>query len=421
MRILIAEDDQTLGKFVREGLECEHYKVDVSADGEQARAAALENEYDVVILDLNLPRLDGITILRQLRVRKPSTPVLVLTQRIKVEDRVQCLDMGADDYLPKPFSFSELSARIRALLRRSHLPSEAVLQISDLKLDRTQRLVERAGRRIDLTTREFALLEYLMRNAGRKVTRSMIVEHVWNLTFDTTTNVVDVYASAQVDRNKVGRLAAAIQEAFQQLGAFPGTHVATTERSPDDVLEAIQRIQQGASADVYQDDQRVEEGDLIELESQLRRTLAAEIVMQTVSLRRETEGLVISLREFGFFDSGSANLRAAALPALDRIAAILGARNYRIRVEGHTDTVPIHTANLPSNWELSTYRASELVRLLIVRYGIAPGRLSAAGFAQYHPIGDNRTAQGRAQNRRVDIVILGIVPASVNKPSAARP
>jgi DNA-binding response OmpR family regulator len=110
-----------------------------------------------------------------------------------VEDRVQCLDTGADDYLPKPFSFSELSARIRALLRRSHLPSQSVLVIDDLKLDRIEHRVERSGRRIDLTTKEFALLEYLMRNAGRCVTRAMIIEHVWNLTFDTTTNVVDVY------------------------------------------------------------------------------------------------------------------------------------------------------------------------------------------------------------------------------------
>ena len=119
--------------------------------------------------------------------------VLVLTQRTKVEDRVQCLDMGADDYLSKPFSFSELSARIRALLRRSHLPSESILSVADLKIDRVQRLVERSGRRIELTGKEFALLEYLMCNTGRKVTRSMIIEHVWNLTFDTTTNVVDVY------------------------------------------------------------------------------------------------------------------------------------------------------------------------------------------------------------------------------------
>jgi len=193
MRILIAEDDVALAKFVRQGLEAEHYAVEVFADGEQAKTAATDGEYDVVILDLNLPKVDGISILHQLRLKKPTLPVLVLTQRTKVEDRVQCLDIGADDYLPKPFSFSELSARIRALLRRSHLPSESVLTVDDLKLDRVERRVERAGRRIDLTTKEFALLEYLMRNTGRRVTRAMIIEHVWNLTFDTTTNVVDVY------------------------------------------------------------------------------------------------------------------------------------------------------------------------------------------------------------------------------------
>lgn len=193
MRILMAEDDEALARFVRQGLEGEQYQVDVFTDGEQARSAAVDAEYDLVILDLNLPKLDGIAILRQLRSKKPSLPVLVLTQRTRVEDRVQCLDGGADDYLPKPFSFSELSARIRALLRRSHLPSESVLTVADLKLDRVQHLVERAGRRIDLTAKEFSLLEYLMRNAGRSVTRSMILEHVWNLTFDTTTNLVDVY------------------------------------------------------------------------------------------------------------------------------------------------------------------------------------------------------------------------------------
>jgi two-component system copper resistance phosphate regulon response regulator CusR len=193
MRILIAEDDEALSKFVRQGLEGEHYSVDVFSDGELARAAATESEYDMVILDLNLPKLDGVSVLRHLRLKKPSLPVLVLTQRTKVEDRVQCLDTGADDYLAKPFSFTELSARIRALVRRSHLPSESVLVVGDLKLDRVAHLVERAGRRIELTSKEFALLEYLMLNAGRRVTRSMIIEHVWNLTFDTTTNVVDVY------------------------------------------------------------------------------------------------------------------------------------------------------------------------------------------------------------------------------------
>lgn len=193
MRVLIAEDDEALARFVRQGLEAEHYAVDVLPDGERARSAATEVDYDVVILDLNLPKLDGVSVLRHLRSKKPSIPVLVLTQRTRVEDRVQCLDNGADDYLAKPFSFSELSARIRALVRRSHLPSESVLLVADLKIDRVQRLVERAGRRIELTAKEFALLEYLMLNLGRRVTRSMIIEHVWNLTFDTTTNVVDVY------------------------------------------------------------------------------------------------------------------------------------------------------------------------------------------------------------------------------------
>jgi two-component system copper resistance phosphate regulon response regulator CusR len=195
MRILMAEDDSALGSFVKKGLEAEHYAVDLSEDGEQARAMASELDYDLVVLDLNLPRLDGVSILRSVRVRKPSMPILVLTGRSRVEDRVQCLDLGADDYLMKPFSFSELSARIRALLRRSHVPAESVLSVDDLRLDRVERRVERAGRRIELTSKEFALLEYMMRNAGRRITRAMIIEHVWNISFDTCTNIVDVYVN----------------------------------------------------------------------------------------------------------------------------------------------------------------------------------------------------------------------------------
>jgi DNA-binding response OmpR family regulator len=159
MRVLIAEDDSALASFVKKGLEAEHYVVDVSSDGEQARAMSGELDYDLIMLDLSLPRLDGVSILRHLRTRKPSVPVLVLTGRNRIEDRVQCLDMGADDYLAKPFSFTELSARIRALLRRSHLPVESTLAVDDLKLDRVERRVERAGRRIELTPKEFALLE----------------------------------------------------------------------------------------------------------------------------------------------------------------------------------------------------------------------------------------------------------------------
>jgi two-component system, OmpR family, copper resistance phosphate regulon response regulator CusR len=419
MRILIAEDDAALANFVRQGLQGEHYAVDLVEDGEQARVMGSEFDYDLVILDLNLPKLDGVSVLRHLRLKRPSLPVLVLTQRSKVEDRVQCLDTGADDYLPKPFSFTELSARIRALLRRSHLPSESVLVVEDLKLDRVEHRAERAGRRIELTSKEFSLLEYLMRNAGRQVSRAMIIEHVWNLTFDTTTNVVDVYinyASSQVDQRKVGKVAMAIQIAFQEMGVFP----ASTTQIPLDLddpmpfstVQSIQNVKRNAqlgriaSAPDGSLATASEDTDISTLQSELREALRHEIALHEVALHRETDGLVVSLQEFGFFDSGSATVKPESLSAIERIASILAVRTYKLRIEGHTDNVPIHTARIASNWELSTGRATELVRLLIVDHRFAPGRLSAAGYAEYHPIASNLTVQGRAQNRRVDIVIL---------------
>jgi DNA-binding response OmpR family regulator len=193
MRILIAENDTGLATLIKQNLEAEHYAVVISAAGGKARAMASTGNFDLVVLDLNM--LDGVAILTFLRTRNPSMPILVLTGPNRMEDRVRCLDLGADDCLCKPFSFTELSARIRALMRRSHLPAESVLAVDDLKLDRVERRVERAGRRIDLTVKEFRLLEYLMRNAGRHMTRAMIIEHVWNLSFDTCTNVVDVYVN----------------------------------------------------------------------------------------------------------------------------------------------------------------------------------------------------------------------------------
>ncbi len=419
MRILIAEDDAALAGFVRQGLQAEHYTVDVAEDGEQARTMGSEVDYDLVILDLGLPRMDGVNVLRHLRLKRPSLPVLVLTLRTRVEDRVQCLDTGADDYLPKPFSFSELSARIRALLRRSHLPSESVLVVEDLKLDRVEHRAERAGRRIELTTKEFSLLEYLMRNAGRRVSRAMIIEHVWNLTFDTTTNVVDVYinyASSQVDKRKVGKLALAIQVAFQEMGVFPASTTQipldTEEPMPFSTVQAIQNAEHSAEVGRIASPPSGSltgasvETELSTLRSELTQALQSQIFLHQVLLHRETDGLVISLREFGFFDSGSAKLKPEAIPALDRIASILAIRTCRLRIEGHTDNVPIHTPQMASNWELSTDRATELIRILIVGHGFAPDRLSAAGYAEYHPIASNLTAQGRAQNRRVDIVIL---------------
>jgi two-component system copper resistance phosphate regulon response regulator CusR len=193
MRVLVAEDDGPLSEFICKGLEAEKYIVDAATDGEMAREMAAKCEYDMLVLDLNLPRVDGTAVLKMLREKRSQMPVLVLTARNTLEDRVAVLDMGADDYLVKPFSFSELSARLRALMRRQAKPLDPMLRYEDLELNRVDRVALRAGRRIELTSKEFLLLEYLMRNTGHRVTRAMIIEHVWNLSFDTMTNVVDVY------------------------------------------------------------------------------------------------------------------------------------------------------------------------------------------------------------------------------------
>jgi two-component system copper resistance phosphate regulon response regulator CusR len=193
MRVLIAEDDKPVASFVQKGLEAEQYAVDVAQDGDEAQFMVGQFDYDLAVLDLTLPRADGLVVLKYIRETKPALPVLILTGRNRVEDRVKGLDLGADDYLTKPFSFSKLSARVRALLRRAAQPAEVVLRVGDLELNRVERTVKRAGQPIELTPKEFALLEYLMGNAGRCVTRAMIIEHVWNLSFDTMTNVVDVY------------------------------------------------------------------------------------------------------------------------------------------------------------------------------------------------------------------------------------
>jgi len=193
MRVLMAEDDAALAKFVSQGLEAEHYTVDIYSDGEQARTAAHEIDYDLVILDLNLPKLDGVSVLRQLRAKKPTLPVLVLTQRSRVEDRVQCLDTGADDYLAKPFSYAVLVARLRALLRRGARPRPTVLGVGDLRLDPAARDVWLGGVQIALTPREFAILEYFLHRPGEVLSKKDILDHIWDFDFDGDPNIIEVY------------------------------------------------------------------------------------------------------------------------------------------------------------------------------------------------------------------------------------
>ena len=221
MRVLIAEDDKPVANFVQKGLEAEQYAVDVAQDGDEAQFMVGQFDYDVAVLDLTLPRVDGLDVLKHIRETKPALPVLILTGRNRVEDRVKGLDLGADEYLTKPFSFSELSARVRALMRRAAQPAEVILRVDNLELNRVERTVKRAGHPMELTPKEFALLDYLMRNAGRCVTRAMIIEHVWNLSFDTMTNVVDVYINylrKKVDSGHEKKLIRTVRGVGYQIG-----------------------------------------------------------------------------------------------------------------------------------------------------------------------------------------------------------
>src|SRR6266446_4700133 len=193
MRILVAEDDAPLADFLRQRLVQEQFAVQLASDGTEAQSLAANQAFDLVILDLNLPGTTGLEVLRNIRSRKPDLPVMVMTGSSLVEERVEGLDAGADDYMAKPFAFAELAARIRAVLRRGSRPACSILQIADLEVDRVSHSVRRGAHNIDLSPKEFALLEFLMRHEGQPVSRTAIVEQAWKLSFDTMTNVVDVY------------------------------------------------------------------------------------------------------------------------------------------------------------------------------------------------------------------------------------
>ncbi len=201
MRALLVEDDATIAEFVGRGLREAGFAVDHEADGENGLAAAVRTPYDVAIVDVMLPKRDGLSLIDELRRRKVTTPVLILSARRSVDDRVRGLQAGGDDYLTKPFAFTELLARVQALLRRStQSATPTTLTFEDLEMDLLSRRVTRAGREIELRPREFTLLEYLMRNAGRVVSKTMILSHVWEYQFDPQTNVVDVLVSRLRDR-----------------------------------------------------------------------------------------------------------------------------------------------------------------------------------------------------------------------------
>lgn len=195
MHILVVEDEKKVASFIKRGLEAANYSVDVEHDGHAGLNRLLEGEYDLVILDVMLPRLDGLSVIKEIRQQRVSVPILLLTARVTVADKITGLDLGADDYLTKPFAFEELLARVRALLRRGGVASPPVLTVADLRLDPVTREVTRGNRRIELTPKEFALLEFFLRRPERILSRAMIAQHVWGVDYDTFTNVIDVYVN----------------------------------------------------------------------------------------------------------------------------------------------------------------------------------------------------------------------------------
>lgn len=201
MRILLVEDEEKVSRFIVRGLEAERFAVDAVFDGDSGLEMASTYTYDLIILDLMLPGMSGTGVLRHIRRANDHVPILVLTARDAVADKVEHFEAGADDYLTKPFAFAELLVRVKALLRRGAVSRTSLLRVADLELDRLSQQVKRAGQRIDLTAKEYALLEYLMLNAGRVLSRTMIIEHVWDQSFDGATNIVDVYVRHL--RNKV--------------------------------------------------------------------------------------------------------------------------------------------------------------------------------------------------------------------------
>ena len=203
MRILVVDDEKKIASFIQRGLKENHYVVDVAYDADTALETAEINPYDLIILDIMLGGKDGIAVCEQLRKNKVNTPVLMLTARDSVRDKVRGLDAGADDYLTKPFAFDELLARVRALLRRESTEKVNLLKVSDLELNQLTREVKRASKVITLTAKEYALLEYFMLNANQVITRTMISEHVWKEDFDSFTNIIDVYV--RYLRNKVDK------------------------------------------------------------------------------------------------------------------------------------------------------------------------------------------------------------------------
>lgn len=440
IRVLIVDDSVVVRRLLTEVLSNE---ADIEVAGSAADGTSGLNKIallrpDLVTLDIEMPGMTGLETVVEIRKLYPKLPVIMfstLTER-GGSFTLEALALGASDYVTKPSNTGSLE-QTRARIREELVPKvralckkRTTLGIVDAMrataLGASAQATPKRGvpgrGRVDVVAigastggpnALAAVLPLLQKDFPVPVV--VVVSYADFITLLFAFFVV-LYSSSQIDKRKVGRLALAIQVAFQELGVFDTSNtripLSETEAVPFTQVQAVENSERtGDLSRVIQPMKGVltpapANAPLKDVESAIEKALAPEIQSRVVDVKLRKEGLIVSLREMGFYESGSATMRASSMGAIDRLAEVLGPRNEALRIEGHTDNIPIHNAHFPSNWELSTARATELAKLLIYRYKLEPMRLSAAGYAEFHPVDDNDTADGRSHNRRIDLVIL---------------
>lgn len=436
IRVLVVDDSVVIRKVLCQAL-AEDPAIEVvgsAANGSIALSKIPLVSPHLVTLDVEMKGMSGLETLKAIREAYPKLPVILFST---LKERgaaitLEALSLGASDYVTKPQksgSLEQTLARIHAQLipkvkELCRARAEAGLgQVMKPQLEKpvNAKLPALPGRidvvAIGASTGGPNALAAILPGLAREfpVPIVVVVSYADFITLLFAFFVV-LYASAQVDKRKVGKLAMAIQVAFQELGVFDTSNtkvpLGNTEAIPFANVQAVENVQRTGDMERFVQPMKgvlspsASAGSLKDVQAELEKALAPEIKERFVDIQARKEGVIVSLREMGFYDSGSAAMRPSALGAVDRLAKVLVPRAESLRIEGHTDNIPIHNAHFPSNWELSTARATELVQLFIFRYHVMPSRLSAAGYAEFHPVDDNATPEGRSHNRRIDIVIL---------------
>ncbi len=439
IRVLVVDDSIVIRKILSEALSSDP-EIEVAgtaADGSIALSKIPLLNPDLLTLDVEMPGPSGLETLVAIRKLYPKLPVIMfstLTER-GAATTLEALSLGASDCVTKPQqsgNVDETRARIRTDLipkvkglcrHREPLQPSVVARPAPKPILPAKRIglpdrveVVAIGTSTGGPNALGILLPALEKSFPVPIV--IVVSYADFITLLFAFFVI-LYSSSQVDKRKVGRLALAIQVAFQELGVFDTSNtkvpLSNTEPIPFANVQAVENVERTGDMQRFVHPTKgvlgpsTSQSSLSDVQAALQKALAPEIKDRTVDVQVRREGVIVSLREIGFFESGSANMLPSAMNAVDRLASVIVPRGETLRIEGHTDNLPIHNAHFPSNWELSTARATELVQLFIYRYHVMPSRLSAAGYAEFHPVADNATPEGRSHNRRIDIVILNPV------------